>query len=497
MFTSLRFRLWLTYLLVVGMVVCVAGIAVVVYLYRNPITDRLELQRLRVLSTFLVQRSQAFAVLAQGLEPVRLQEAAARADNLSSARVAIFDAQGLLLVDSRAESAAPLPAWSVLRDRDPRSVAAFRDEQGRQWLYVITPMPGGAMPGGASPAYYMLLASPRLRFTLATLLRDEFLTPFVRGVILALVLSLVMAFWIAHWITKPLQRMAGAARSMPAGNFEKIPLQGPGEVRSLARAFNEMGEKVYASQRSQRDFIANVSHDLKTPLTSIQGFAQAILDGTADDPEAAKQAAQVIYDEAGRMHSMVQELLELARLDAGVARFERTPMDLYQLLQGVVQKFAHQAIQAQVDLHLGEDVVGAEDTSLAMIGDADRLGQVFSNLVDNAIKYTPAGGRVTVDAHTSAGWAEVHVADSGPGIPTDELERIFERFYQTDKSRRGGSRRGVGLGLAIAREIVQAHGGSISARNADDIQGSQAGAVFVVCLPLARPDDETLVRRRL
>jgi signal transduction histidine kinase len=139
-------------------------------------------------------------------------------------------------------------------------------------------------------------------------------------------------------------------------------------------------------------------------------------------------------------------------------------------------------------------------------GDADRLAQVFSNLIDNATKYTPPNGEATVSAKLVGDWVEVRVMDSGPGIPPDELDRIFERFYQTDKSRRGGSGRGVGLGLAIAREIVQAHGGVISAYNLSERQlatggllepGTQvSGSVFLVKLPLYKPGEATIAWRK-
>ena len=490
MFSSLRFRLWLTYALVVGVVLIIAGAAVFFYLLRNPAIDRREVQRLRLVSNLMVQRNQALTALLRNVNPENVAQALQRMDNLATARVALYSATGELLGDSRANSAAALPELSVLQNRSQQELPLFRDADRRQWLYVLTPV---------EERYYFLVTTPRIRNSLTTLLRDEFLSLFGRGALLALVLSLLMAFWIAHWITSPLQRMAQGARAVSSGEFQLIPLKGPGEVQTLAQAFNEMGEKVQASQRSQRDFIANVSHDLKTPLTSIQGFAQAILDGTADDPADLQQATQVIYDEAGRMHRMVLDLLELARLDSGVVSFERTRLDLAQVLGSVVEKFTPQARQAQVDLQL----VASKDLPV-LVADHDRLAQVFTNLVENAIKYTPPGGQALVSAQCDGDWFEVSVADTGPGIPEDELPRIFERFYQTDKSRSRGSRSGVGLGLAIAREIVQLHGGEISVHNRGYNGGISAapgaeqphGSLFLVRLPAPRPDDSTLIRRR-
>jgi len=246
-----------------------------------------------------------------------------------------------------------------------------------------------------------------------------------------------------------------------------------------------MTQRVHDSQQSQRDFVANVSHELKTPLTSIQGFAQAILDGTASTVEARSQAAEVIYDESNRMHRMVLDLLDLARLDAGTADLERAPFNLEALLKSVAERFTPQSREAGVKL------VTEIRPLPGFIGDGDRLSQVFTNLVDNALKHTPPGGTVKLNARDEGGWVEVSVADSGPGIPPEELSRIFERFYQLDKARKGGPGRGVGLGLAIAREIIQAHGGTISAQSRIG-----EGSLFVVRLPAAQPDDSTLVSRK-
>ena len=487
MLSSLRFRLWLTYVLIVAIVIVIAGAAVVFYLVRNPVLDRRELQRLRLTANLLVQRNQILNSLDNPFSREYLGQAVRRADSATSARIAIYAATGEVLADSRANSATALPELSTLLTRDAKELTVYRDSQLRQWLYVLAPF---------ETQYYLLAAAPRPRLSAMTLLRDELLAPFVRGALLALVLSLIMAFWIANWITRPLQRMADAARSMSAGKFQRISLQGPGEVQDLAKAFNQMGEQVQASQRSQRDFIANVSHDLKTPLTSIQGFAQAILDGAARQPAELQQAAGVIHTEAGRMHRMVLELLELARLDARAVNFERSRLEIGGLLQGVVERFGPQSSQSQVSLRFS-----AADDLPALVGDPERLAQVFANLVENAFKYTPGGGEIILSAQSSGNMVEVSVADTGPGIPAEQLPRIFERFYQTDKSRTRGSGGGVGLGLAIAREIIQAHGGTISAtnRNAPDAprwaQAAQ-GSVFVVRLPAPRTDDSTLVRRR-
>lgn len=499
MLASLRFRLWLTYLLLVGVVIAITGLALVVYLLRNPAVERRELQRLRLVAQVALQRRRFFDDRGQGLAPLdRLDQVAGRLDGVLDARLIIFDADGMLLVDSRGQSAAPAPALSELERPRWRRVAAFRDERGQEWLYVLTPIDGGQT---------LVTAVPRPKTRLLTILRDEFVQPYAQALIGALALSALMTILFAGWITAPLQRLTDAVQAVARGDFRRIPPAGPSEIQTLARSFNEMIERVESSQRAQRDLVANISHDIKTPLTSIQGFAQALLDGTAAAPADARHAAQVIYDESARMNRMLLSLLELARFDAAQPAIKRSPFDLVTLLRNETQKFAGQVQQAGVDLQL--DLPGETppaDRALLMIGDPDRLGQVFANLIDNALKYSPAGGQVRLAVLSHAGWAEVRVEDDGPGIPPSELERIFERFYQTDKSRRSG-RSGTGLGLAIAREIVNAHGGTIRAENRTasaapagvDPSGAPSaslGAIFTVRLPLARPDDETLDRQR-
>jgi two-component system sensor histidine kinase ResE len=235
-----------------------------------------------------------------------------------------------------------------------------------------------------------------------------------------------------------------------------------------------MVTRVESSQRSQRDFVANVSHELKTPLTSIQGFAQAILDETADTPAARKQAAQIIYDEAGRMHRMALDLLDLARLEAGTADLKMSPVDVDVLLRNIVEKFGRMAEMTGVNLQ-----VSVPEKLPVLIGDGDRLAQVFTNLVDNALKFTPANGSVTLQAVSRGPEMEISITDTGIGIPKEALPRLFDRFYQVDPSRAGGERHGAGLGLAIVQEIIQAHGGKISVRSEVG-----RGTTFVIHLPL-------------
>jgi signal transduction histidine kinase len=295
---------------------------------------------------------------------------------------------------------------------------------------------------------------------------------------IAFVLSILLALWLARSLSRPLQRAAAAAERVAAGDYAvSLDIAVPDEARRLAQSFNTMTRAVEASQRSQRDFVANVSHELKTPLTCIQGFAQAILDGTASDGPSVQRAASVIHSEADRLSHMVYKLLDLTRLESGEVSMSWSRLDLTTLLRACADRFALLADEKSVQL-LIELPEAAHIT-----GDGDRLMQVFTNLVDNALKHTDAGGKITlsIGREETDDRVSVTVTDTGVGIPAEELPRIFERFYQVDKSRSRDTKArsvGTGLGLAIASEIVRAHSGHIHAESIVDV-----GTRFTVSLP--------------
>ncbi|HEY5984645.1 MAG TPA: HAMP domain-containing sensor histidine kinase [Anaerolineales bacterium] len=468
MLASIRSRLWISYAALIAAALLIVAVVQVVFLLRNPTTYRQT--SLRVLAAQnLLQRG-----------PAAVEKADIIAEALD-VRVMVFSASGALTSDS----AANRPELRLPSEpRIARLIDTTMDASGRPWLFSSTRLTDGRL---------VLVAAPRPRLLPpANLLRDELWRPMIQGGLAALVLALIFAYLLAGWIAAPIQRLAEAARSVASGGSRKsaraspgktvlslagmpeaVPEEGPQEVRELTRSFNSMVQRVEASQRSQREFLANVSHELKTPLTSIQGFSQAILDGTADTPAAQRQAAEVIHAEAERMHRMAVDLMELARLDAGTADLHMGPVDVRGLLSGVGDRLRPIA-QAQ-----GVDLVFTLPPTLATLrGDADRLSQIFNNLIDNAVKFTPRGGRVDVRAEPEGGGVRIAVSDTGPGISARDLPHIFERFFQADEARGGGGGHGAGLGLAIAREMAEAHGGRITVRSE-----LGHGAEFVVHLP--------------
>jgi two-component system OmpR family sensor kinase len=465
-FSSLRTRLWLSYALMIATALVVVAVVLLLYLIRNPLLYRQTLNRLQTAEGLILQRPRETL-------NARNSTALERITQTLDVRVLVFEPGGGLRLDTEpTQPDIPLPRRRVL----PRVVPSAEDVDGGFWLYTLNRLPDGD---------WLLVTAPRPRVPLLNVFTDELLIPLSQGALVALALSLVLAFLFSRWIADPLQRVVTAARGFPSEAIQAVPERGPREVQDLTRAFNAMVARVQAGRQSQREFVANVSHELKTPLTSIQGFAQAILDETAHTPEARDQAAHVIYSEAGRMHRMVLSLLDLARMEGGTADFNMAPVDVNALLKGITDRFGPQAGQAGVTLGL--------DLPLqlpVLIGDGDRLAQVFTNLLDNALKFTPTGGRIVLRASQIGDEIRFEVQDTGQGIPVDALDRLFDRFYQVDASRPGGAGHGAGLGLAIAREIVQAHGGRITVRS----QPGQ-GATFIIDLPLVQPAVTTLVHR--
>lgn len=241
-----------------------------------------------------------------------------------------------------------------------------------------------------------------------------------------------------------------------------------------------MAGEIERTRRRERDFLTNVSHDLKTPLTSIQGFAGALVDGTCP-PDRYPAVARIIHQEAQRMGLLVGEILQLSRLEAGELPLSPTPVDLTEILHANAQRFAPAAAAAGVALR----VEVAADSPITFWADRARLEQALSNLLDNALRHTPSGGRIDLigaplhDRRTPA--VQIIVRDTGSGIAAADLPRVFERFYQADKARAAG-RGGSGLGLAIVKELVERHDGTV---RADGVVGG--GTAITMVLPLRRP----------
>lgn len=474
---SVSTRLFAAFLALIVLVILMISFTLIVLLRNNPLVQRQDLATLANASASINRLDVAGLELRPAVAEARVQQLAAT----YNVRVLVTDSDGKVLLDSAVPDGAVLLMRQFRTGRQDTlfpqvTVGEVRDSRGQHWLYVARPFGANRM---------LVTAAPPRQGAAVVFFGENLLLPMTESAGVAILVAIVLAILISRSIAQPLQKMATVAQGIARGDFaQSAPESGPDEVRALGQALNTMKQQVQASQQGQRDFLANVSHELKTPLTSIQGFAQALLEGAAATPEAIQRSANIIYTESDRMRRLVEGLLDLARLDAGLRALNRTSIDLRPLLQAVTDKFGPRAQEKGVAL-----LAELPPTLPPMAGDADRLAQVFTNLVDNALKHTPAGGKVTITATPSPGWVEVGVSDTGPGIPAEDVSRIFERFYQVDKSR--ARRAGVGLGLTISKEIVEAHGGSLRAESVVGL-----GSRFVARLPLVKPEDTTVGKRR-
>jgi len=295
------------------------------------------------------------------------------------------------------------------------------------------------------------------------------LPPIVTGVI-AGAIALAVVQLLAHGMTSPLREMVGAARAMARGDYgRQVTATSRDEVGELARAFNTMATELAEVDRVRRDLVANASHELRTPIGALRAKLENLVDGI----EAADRAAlSGLLEQTERLSDLVEQLLDLSRLESGTVPLEREPVSASALLEQVAQEWRPVAVERGVRL----DVL-VEPVDLQLVCDERRLGQVLANLVANAVRHSPEEGAVVLRAVGRNGRVRCEVSDEGPGILPEEAERVFERFYRSDRGRshdEGGS----GLGLAIARWIVELHGGTIRVED-----GDPQGCRMVVELP--------------
>jgi signal transduction histidine kinase len=363
--------------------------------------------------------------------------------------------------------------------RDTLQLSTNRALQLQAYSFVVGDLSELLRELAAQPQAATELPLPTLR-PLVAVSEDEIASawqdvvpPLALAGLIALGASAVIAVLVARSITGRLGRVTRASQEMALGNFEQhLEVAGRDEVARLAQSFNAMAREVSRSHQMMRDLLANVSHELRTPLTSIQGFSQAMEEGAIASEEEYQQAGRIINEETQRMRRLVDDLIELSRIETGQAVMQREPIDLAELLRACAGRFEWQLRESGT--HLDVDVPALPQID----GDGRRLEQAFTNLIDNALRHTGKDGSVALRAEANNGVVRVSVRNTGSYIPPEELSRIFERFYQVDRNRarHGG---GAGLGLAIATEVVQAHAGTIAATS-----DRESGTEFVVTLPL-------------
>ncbi|HEX4930951.1 MAG TPA: HAMP domain-containing sensor histidine kinase [Gaiellaceae bacterium] len=320
-------------------------------------------------------------------------------------------------------------------------------------------------PGGATLFGYLIVAKPKAE------LRETWLTLLSRlaiAFLVGLVVVGALALYLSRRITKPVLALSAAADRVAEGSYDvEVPhVPGGGEIGHLADRFREMTARLAESEELERNFLMSVSHELRTPLTAIRGHVAALREGVVTDPEVAEESLAIVADEAERLGRLVNDVLDLAKLDAHRFTVLTEEVDMSRLCDRAYSTFAEEARRR------GIEYTQETDGAPVIVSDGDRVLQIISNLLSNAFRWTPDGGRIGLELASRNGTVTVDVADTGPGIGQEERERIFRPFWSTDG-------RGTGLGLPIARELAVALGGRIELQTAPG-QGSR----FRLVLPL-------------
>lgn len=476
MLGSLRARLTISFALVVGLAVFLAGAAALFLLRDQQQVDARE--RYGRLAEPLVLGLQNLA--ASGSQLPELEAFVDERSREYGARILLLDQEQVVIHDTQDGE---LEGKYVLAFEGDKVNTAEADGLRYQWanfdshgadvtLFAAEEQPGD--PAFATPEYLPVIAIPQDKLATAWL---ELVPRLALAGAIALSVSFVVSYFISRSISGPLARITAASKQMAQGNYDvHIPIRGEDEVGRLAEAFNQMAKDVGASQQMMKDLLANVSHELKTPLTSIQGFSQAILDGVITSEEDVKEYSRLVNEEANRMRSLVDDLLLLSQIESGQVSMERSRVDIAQVLTYTLERFQWAIREAGV-----QSGIHVDNNLPEVMGDARRLEQVFSNLLQNAVRHTPTGGLITISAKVAkSGNVTVSVHNTGSVIPQQDLKRVFERFFQVDRARvrKGGS---SGLGLSIVKQIVEAHGGTVRA-----VSSEERGTEFIVELPSRR-----------
>jgi signal transduction histidine kinase len=378
----------------------------------------------------------------------RLASGAAR---LGTGRLLLLDDNRYVVYDSGGDVTLGTSIALVPSARFANVLEARATLGDQSYLTAAMKLPGKRIdPLGGT---YVVLAQPQS--LVATAAAGDLATKLLEAGGAALVVAMLLILVVSRSVTRPLTQLAGAAEDIAAGNYSRrVAIAGQDEIGLLGSAFNRMAEAVERARKVQRDFLANVSHELKTPLTSLIGFSQALVDGSLLSEAERTRAATIVHEESERVLRMAQELLDLARVEAGSISLHITAVDLGGQLEQELEMVRPRATGRSLALNLN-----VPDDIPPVAADPERLHQVLDNLLDNAVKYAPEGSAVNAVATLSGVLVETVISNPSTEHRPDP-DRMFDRFYRADPSRSAAAG-GVGLGLAISRELVAAMRGRL------------------------------------
>ena len=468
MFRSLRFRLPAFFLAGVALAGIVST-AIAVQLFQDHIRSQ-SLSELKREARGLTQLYQAAAIRSSDEGRSAPDFAAAQLERATGARlfyagVPIFPGQSSGL-QQLPQSVVGAAKWEKVQEGKVVTFDFTPTGESRTFLAVGEPLHLG---GANSPTFgALIVAKKKTDLTNGWLSLVELL--FVAlGV--GLIVACFLAWYLSRRIARPVLALSDAADQVAEGDYDidLPPMRASGEISHLAERFRQMAARLSEAEEQERNFLMSVSHELRTPLTAIRGHVEAMREGLAEDPEARAESLGVVASEAERLERLVGDVLDLAKLDAHRFTVLHEEVDMGILVDQVYAAFGEEARRRGIDYRCDSD------GGPVIVSDGDRVFQIVSNLLANAFRWTPDGGRVELALGAENGSVSVSVADTGPGISAAEQERIFRPFWSRDGA-------GTGLGLAIARELAIALGGRIELESEPGL-----GSTFGLVLPATPP----------
>ena len=458
LFASLQFRLAAGF--TIALLLALATVSIAIGVVADTQTDRFERDRDSAQVARITEFVAQYYAANQRPEcDAGLQRILEQAGPVSGSHIRVYDYKGTLIADSHVFLSARQADWDgkgwPIRGR---KFPVYRD--GEQVAAVTVSPLSAAAPG----------FPPSPPDPVASRISDVVDRSLFWAGISASALGAVVVWLLSRRALAPLKNLGAAARRLGQGDLaHRAETAGPSEIRQLAHNFNQMAAGLEVAERHRRNLTADVAHELRTPLSNIQGYLEAIKDGLI---QPTPETIDTIHGQARHLSRLVEDLRLLAQVDAGALELQRAPTRMDELLPSCLEAVRPRAEAKGVSL-----ILDAAPSLPEVHLDATRIAQVVANLLENAITHTPPGGQVTVAARAAADAITISVADTGRGIPPEDLPHIFNRFYRADPSRARATG-GAGLGLTIARRLTEAHGGRIEAQSAP-----HRGARFTISLP--------------
>ncbi|PKM81883.1 MAG: hypothetical protein CVU89_07625 [Firmicutes bacterium HGW-Firmicutes-14] len=412
--------------------------------------------------------------LVQKRDPGELIRLLNRADKNLGTEIWVIDSRGYVIAAAADQEAheGNLVDFEDIAEMQQNKVV-IRQGKSRIYdepvLWVITPVEASDRIIGGVILYSPIMGITRTMTKVRNL--------FIYSALVSIIFSTLVVYYLSKYVTGPLREMNRVAKKLACGHLaERVTIQQGDEIGDLASSFNFMAAQIEKQEKMRRDFVADVSHELRSPLTNIQGFIEAMIDGKDKTTDDRSRYLGILYKETLRLTGLVNQLLDLSRLESGALQIEKKPVDIIDVIKSSLAN----SRPVLEEKGLAAVINGPE--RVFVMGSCDRLGQVISNLLDNSARHSPQDGQITVNVAEKHGVVEVLVKDEGEGIPAEELTLIWERFYKADKARTR-DKGGTGLGLAIVKKIIESHNGRVKAAS-EEGKGAEIGFELPVSAPL-------------